>query len=132
MPTGTRKRRMRMEIKNRKFTLPNGRGFEAELGTKISGEMRLAMVKDFIEVQRDPRLKTNPGYLYMILLTRVVKKIGTERAINTSVIGKLSPEDFSFLIDFFNEINHGLIKRIPLECSCGEKFIREIYLPGEV
>lgn len=121
-----------MEIKNRKFILPNGRGFSAELGTKISGEMRLAKVKDFIDAQRDSRIKTNPGYLYIILLTRVIKKIGTEKAINSAVIGKLCPEDFSFLIDFFNEINHGLIKRIPVECSCGEKFIREIYLPGEV
>ena len=121
-----------MTVKNRKFTLPNGRGFEAEMGTKITGEMRLARVGDFIDVQRDPRIKTNPGFLYIIILARVIRKIGTEKAVNTSVVGKLSPEDFSFLIDFFNEINHGLIKRIPVECSCGEKFIREIYLPGEV
>lgn len=121
-----------MEIKNRKFTLPNGRGFTAELGTKITGEMRLAKVRDFVDSQRDARINTNPGFLYVILLSRVLKKIGTEKTINTAVIGKLSPEDFTFLIDFFNEINHGMIKRIPIECSCGEKFIRELYLPGEV
>lgn len=121
-----------MEIKNKRFTLPNGRGFTADLGTKIAGEMRLAKVKDFIAIQRDSRIQSNPGFLYIILLAKVIKRIGTNKSLTTSDVGKLSPEDFSFLIDFFNEINHGLIKRMPIECSCGEKFIREIYLPGEV
>ncbi|WP_020614498.1 hypothetical protein [Sediminispirochaeta bajacaliforniensis] len=119
-------------MKSRKFTLPDGRGFSAELGTKISGEMRPAKVKDFIAVQRDSRVKENSGALYVSLLSRVVEKIGTEKSITTRTIGRLSPADFTFLVDFFNELNHGVLQRVPVSCSCGEEFLWELHLPGEV
>lgn len=121
-----------MSQTNKPFVLPNGRGFKAELGTKISGTMRQARVKDFLDIQRDTRHRKNPGLFYVIMLSRVVEKIGTERVNSTATISKLSPEDFSFLLHFFNEINHGIIKHVPIQCACGESFIREVHLPGEV
>lgn len=120
-----------MELKNKKFFLPDGRGFTTSIGTKINGEMRYAKVKDFIDINRDSRVKTMPGFLYVSLLTRVVVSLGTEKMITTATIGKLTPEDFAFLVNLFNEMNHGIIKKKLIECDCGNSFYREIYLPGE-
>lgn len=120
-----------MDLKHKKFYLPDGRGFAATMGTRVSGEMRYAKVKDFIDINRDARVRTTPGFLYISLLTRVVVKLGTEKMISTATIGRLSPEDFAFLVNLFNELNHGVIKKSQVECDCGNSFYREIHLPGE-
>jgi hypothetical protein len=115
-----------------RFRLPHGSGLKPEIGTKVQGNMVMARCKDFITLYRDERTRANPSWFYVGLLTRCVKKLGAEKSINTSVITKLNPQDFSFLVDLFNELNNGAIRRVTDTCSCGEENRVELHLPGEV
>ena len=70
------------------FELP--RGYVDQNGeVHKHGVMRLATAADEIMPLRDPRVQQNPGYLTVILLSRVVTKLGTLQAINNRVIENL-------------------------------------------
>ena len=45
--------------------------------------MRLATAFDEIEPLKDPRVRANPGYLVIILLARVITRLGGLDHINT-------------------------------------------------
>ena len=114
------------------FSLPNGHGIANESGRKVSGTMRLARVKDLIAIQQDSRVKETTSFFYVILLSRLVTKLGSERMVTTKTIENLCPEDFAFLADMANRINHQVIKRVNIKCdACGENFIGEFSLLGE-
>ena len=50
------------------------------------GVMRLATAADEILPMRDQRVQQNAGYLTIILLSRVITKLGDVKVINTRVI----------------------------------------------
>lgn len=111
-----------------KFVLPD----RDSNGKKIRGTMRLLKIKDIMFVQRDRRVQEKPHLNYLVLLNRVIETLGDARMITTSVIEKLSPKNFIFLIDFMNEINHQILKQVPINCkSCNNQFIGEVSFPGE-
>src|SRR3712207_9238535 len=58
------------------FTLPKGY-VDAEGNLHREGVMRLATAFDEIAPMKDPRVQSNPGYLVIILLSRVVTRLGT-------------------------------------------------------
>ena len=78
------------------FELP--RGYVDQNGeVHKRGVMRLATAADEIMPLRDPRVQQNPGYLTVILLSRVVTKLGTLQAINNRVIENLFTIDMAYL-----------------------------------
>jgi len=86
------------------FTLP--RGFVDSDGTvHKKGVMRLATAMDEIAPLRDVRVSANQAYLTIILLARVVVKLGTLTQINTAVIENLFAADMAFLQAFYRQIN---------------------------
>lgn len=86
------------------FTLP--RGYVDEEGTlHRTGTMRLATAMDEIGPMRDPRVRANQAYLVIILLARVVTKLGSVAHINTGVIENLFSADLAYLQDFYRKIN---------------------------
>ncbi len=86
------------------FTLPVGyRDGDGNLHRQ--GVMRLATAGDEILPLRDHRVQANPGYLPVIVLSRVVLHIGTVREINTKVIEDLFSADFNYLQTLYNRIN---------------------------
>ena len=88
------------------FALP--RGFLAEDGTlHREGIMRLATAADEILPMRDPRVAGNEAYLPVILLARVVTRLGSLPQVNPRVIEGLYTEDFRYLLDLYNRINGG-------------------------
>ena len=94
--------------------------------------MRLIKVKDIIDVERDGQVKRGTGSYYVVLLARCITQLGAITTINRNTIEKLEPVDFAFLVDFMNEINHQVIKRISLECKeCGYKYEGIISQLGE-
>jgi hypothetical protein len=106
-----------------RFTLPNGRGIKAEAGRKVSGMMRLITVKDLVMIEGAESVKQGSGIFYVVLLAKVITEMGQESMINRNTIEKLSPEDFAFLVDFLHEINHQVIKNLPIHCEhCGNTF----------
>lgn len=86
------------------FTLPLG--FVDETGTRHrEGTMRLATAGDEILPMKDPRVQSNPAYLTIILLARVITRLGSLRMVNTQVIENLFSQDFEYLQDLYNRLN---------------------------
>ena len=86
------------------FVLPVG--FRDADGT-LHGEgiMRLATAADEILPLKDHRVQSNPAYLSIIVLARVVTRLGSLAMINTQVIENLFSADFNFLQALYNRIN---------------------------
>ena len=69
------------------------------------GIMRLANAGDEILPLKDPRVQQNPGYLTIILLARVITKLGSLPAVDTRTIEKLFTMDLAYLQDLYQRIN---------------------------
>ena len=81
------------------FELPRGYLDEnGELHKK--GVMRMATAADEILPLRDPRVVSNPAYLTIILLSRVITSLGTLTNIRPTHIEKLFSADLAFLQKF--------------------------------
>jgi hypothetical protein len=86
------------------FKLPCG--YLDEEGTlHRDGVMRRATAADEILPLKDPRVQKNEAYLVVILLSRVVTRLGSVAAINPKVIENLFATDLAFLQDLYNRIN---------------------------
>lgn len=122
-----------MQIRNEfRFTLPKGTGIKNENGHKVTGIMRLVKVSDIVMIERDSTVQKNSGAFYIVLLSKVITSLGAERNINRNIIEKMSPVDFAFLVDFMHEINHQVIKKIPLKCpKCNSEYYGEFEQLGE-
>jgi hypothetical protein len=102
------------------FTLP--RGFvDPEGNTHREGTMRLATAYDEIAPMKDPRVQANPGYLVIILLSRVVTKLGDLTNINPKVVEGLFSADLAYLQDFYQQINENGHTRFSVTCPHCEK-----------
>jgi hypothetical protein len=113
------------------FTLPHG-FVDAEGNVHRNGVMRLATAFDEIAPMKDPRVQANPGYLVVILLSRVISKLGELPQINPKVIEGLFAADFAFLQDFYRRINLDGHSRLGVTCpECDAKFEVEVQSPGE-
>lgn len=86
------------------FTLPRGY-VDKQDNLHCEGVMKLATAADEILPLRDPRVQSNPAYLAVILLSRVVTRLGSLETINTKVIEDLFASDLAYLQDFYNRIN---------------------------
>jgi hypothetical protein len=113
------------------FTLPMGY-VDAEGTRHREGTMRLATAADEILPLKDPRVQSNPAYLIVILLSRVVTRIGTDPSISPSVIERLFAADLAFLQDFYNQINLNGNRVVPVQCPhCQKGFEVEWQRSGE-
>ena len=113
------------------FTLPRGY-VDREGNVHKAGTMRLATANDEIAPMKDPRVKSNPGYLAIILLSRVVSRLGDLQQINPGVIEELFAADFAFLEDMYRRINETGHNCIKVTCpECNTSFEAEIQQSGE-
>ena len=81
--------------------------------------MRLATGADEILPMKDPRVQGFPAYLIIVLLARVVVRLGTLPQLNPGIIEGLFSEDLAFLQDLYNRIN-GLSAPLMRKCPhCG-------------
>lgn len=88
------------------FTLPMG--YLDDEGTlHRDGVMRLATAADELEPLRDGRVQRNPAYLTVILLSRVVIRLGSVDQVTPKTIEGLFAADLAFLQDTYNSINSG-------------------------
>ena len=113
------------------FILPMG--YADETGTLHSeGTMRLATAADEILPMKDPRVQQNPAYLSVILLARVVTRLGDLKAVNTKVIEGLFSADMAYLQEMYNRINQNGSNAIQTSCpKCEHNFQVEIETVGE-
>lgn len=115
------------------FVLP--RGYVDEQGTlHRDGVMRLATARDEITTQADPRVRQNPAYLTVLLLSRTITRIGQVKQPDTLVIENLFASDLAFLQDLYRRINQEGHTEVAVDCpSCGHSFTVDVAgdAPGE-
>lgn len=86
------------------FTLP--KGYLDEAGNlHRKGVMRLATAMDEIVPLRDPRVKSNPAYATVIILARVITKLGALDEVSPQVVEEFFACDLSYLQKFYRHIN---------------------------
>lgn len=71
------------------------------------GTMRLATAADEILPLRDPRVQQNEAYLAVIVLARVITRLGSLAEVNTNVIEGLFASDLAYLERLYEQINTG-------------------------
>jgi hypothetical protein len=86
------------------FTLPCGL-LDEDGALHRDGVMRRATAADEILPLRDPRVVKNPAYLVVILLARVLTRLGGVDTITPKTIESLFATDLAFLQNLYNEIN---------------------------
>ncbi|WP_055075960.1 hypothetical protein [Pseudanabaena sp. 'Roaring Creek'] len=86
------------------FTLPKGY-VDNDGNLHRKGVMRLSRAIDEITPMRDPRVKSNPAYATVIILSRVITKLGGLEEISSIVIENLFASDLSYLQKFYRQIN---------------------------
>ena len=113
------------------FELP--RGYVEDDGVvHRHGLMRLATARDEILPLRDPRVRENESYLTVILLARVITRLGAkgESDVTPGVIEKLFASDLAFLQDLYRRVNQEGHTRAAVTCpSCGSEF--EVDVTGD-
>ncbi|MBO1351105.1 MAG: phage tail assembly protein [Hormoscilla sp. GUM202] len=113
------------------FTLPQGY-LDSEGNLHREGAMRMATAYDEIMPLKDPRVQTNPGYLVIILLARVIVRLGSLEYINTGTIEGLFSGDLAYLQDFYQRINQNGHSRLLVSCPhCEGEFEVETAGVGE-
>ena len=86
------------------FKLP--RGYVDEEGTlHRDGTMRLATARDEIVPLQDYRVQSNRAYLVIVLLSRVITKLGTHKLISVDMVENLFSTDLAYLQEFYRKIN---------------------------
>jgi len=97
------------------FSLPRGY-VDPEGNVHREGTMRLATAQDEIAPLKDPRVQSNPGYIVIILLARVVTRLGTLDQLNPKIIESLFAGDLAYLQDFYWRINENGHSRLAVAC----------------
>jgi hypothetical protein len=113
------------------FTLPKGY-MDEEGNLHREGIMRLATAADEIFPMKDTRVQSNPAYLTVILLSRVITKLGDIKIINPKVIENLFASDLSYLQELYGRINENGTGKIKTTCpKCEHQFDLEVEYQGE-
>lgn len=97
------------------FTLPQGY-VDGQGNLHRRGSMRLATAMDEIAPLRDPRVKQNQAYLVIILLSRVVTRLGTIDRVTPHEIESLFTGDLLFLQRFYRQINEYNTANLRVQC----------------
>lgn len=110
------------------FELP--RGYVDDAGTvHRRGSMRLSTARDELVPLRDVRVRENPAYLSVVLLGRVITRLGTLPMVHDGIVENMFASDLAFLQDFYEQINAEGHTLASVTCpNCAEDF--EIDLGG--
>ncbi len=108
------------------FELP--RGYVDSSGTvQRSGVMRLATARDELVPLRDDRVRENPAYLTVVLLGRVITRLGSITNVHAGIVEDLFASDLAFLQDFYRRINTEGHTRAAVTCpDCEHRFTVDI------
>jgi hypothetical protein len=97
------------------FELPKGY-IDKEGTLHRNGVMRLATAADEILPMKDPRVKQNPAYLAIIVLSRVITRLGGIEMITPKVVEDLFSADLAYLQDFYRRINQNGSTEMNAKC----------------
>lgn len=108
------------------FELP--RGYVDDYGVVHKrGTMRLATARDELLPLSDMRVKDNPAYLSVVLLSRVITQLGSLTSIYGEIIENLFASDLAFLQDLYRRINQEGHTHASVQCpSCQNTFMVDV------
>jgi hypothetical protein len=117
------------------FTFELPRGYVDGSGTVHRvGSMRLATARDELVPLADDRVRENPAYLTVVLLARVVERLGSVTDVHPGIIENLFAADLAFLQDLYRRVNQEGHARAAVTCpSCRQEFTVDLTggRPGE-
>jgi hypothetical protein len=91
--------------------------------------MRLATARDELVPLHDDRVRENPAYLTVVLLARVITRLGSIDDVHAGIVENLFASDLAFLQDLYRRINSEGHTRAAVACpACSHQF--EIDLAG--
>ena len=89
--------------------------------------MRLATARDELVPLRDDRVRENPAYLTVVLLGRVVTRIGTIDDVHAGIIENLFASDLAFLQDLYRRVNRRATPAPAVTCpACEHQFAVDV------
>jgi len=128
VPVATRPDAPRPEPLRTEFPFELPRGYVDGSGNvHRSGVMRLATGRDELVPLRDDRVRENPAYLSVVLLARVVTRLGTIEDIHAGIIENMFATDVAFLQDLYRRVNQEGHTRAGVTCpSCQHSFAVDV------
>ncbi len=91
------------------------------------GTMRLATALDEIEPLQDPRVRANEAYLTILLLSRVITRLGDMRQITPAVVENMFAADLAYLQDLYIRINEVGANLVETQCpACETRFMLDL------
>lgn len=108
------------------FELP--RGYVDRSGTVHKrGVMRLATARDELVPLHDDRVRENPAYLTVVLLARVITRLGTVPTLHAETVEEFFASDLAFLQDLYKRVNQEGHTRASVTCpSCSHQFTVDV------
>ena len=115
------------------FILPRG---YVDSGGRLhrDGVMRLATAKDELVPLHDDRVRENQAYLTVVLLARVITRIGSITDVHPGLVENLFATDLAFLQDLYRRVNQEGHTRASVTCpECQHGFTIDVAggRPGE-
>lgn len=112
------------------FILPRGYVDPAG-GVHREGTMRLATARDEIIPQRDPRVRENEAYLTVLLLSRVITRLGSLSEVHPGIVEGMFASDLAFLQDLYRRINQEGTSQVAVSCpACQHDFTIDLGADG--
>jgi hypothetical protein len=104
------------------FELPRGY-VDAAGAVHKRGAMRLATARDELVPLYDDRVRENAAYLTVVLLGRVITRLGTITDVHAGMVENMFASDVAFLQDLYRRINQEGHTRAAVTCpGCQHEF----------
>ena len=104
------------------FELPRGY-VDGQGEVHRHGVMRLATARDELVPLHDDRVRENPNYLTVVLLSRVITSLGTIDNVHPGIVEDFFAADLAFLQDLYRRVNAEGHTRVAVTCpSCEHEF----------
>ena len=108
------------------FELPRGY-VDAEGVVHRHGTMRLATARDELLPLYDARVQENAAFTTVVLLGRVITRLGTLPAMTSQIVETMFASDVAFLQDFYRRINAEGHTRVAVTCpECSHRFTVDV------
>ncbi len=104
------------------FTLPCGY-VDSQGALHREGVMRLATAMDEVSAMQDSRVRATDAYLGILLVSRVVTRLGSLPEVTPAVVEGLFSPDFAYLQELFVRVNELGAGGEETKCpACGTRF----------
>jgi len=89
--------------------------------------MRMATALDEVQPLSDPRVQANAAYVGIVLLSRVITRLGSIKPVTPSIVERLFAADFAYLQKMYVQMNEVGGSLAETQCpGCGSRFAVDV------